>query len=702
MEFEKILTLGGPNIWAKSPVLEAWVELGDLKDSPSNEIPGFNDRLMSWLPLLIEHHCSIGQRGGFFERLRRGTYLAHILEHVSLELQTRSGTELGFGRARETSKEGLFRVAIRYEDEAVGRACLETGRRLCLAAVHDQPVDVAAEIRHLRDLADDVRMGPSTRAVVNAARARGIPVRRLNEASLVMLGHGAKQHRIHRSATDRTAAIAESISDDKELTKAYLRSAGVPVARGRLVTSPDDAWLAAEEIGTPVVVKPRDCNYGSGVVIGISRREQIESAYDYAAPRGSGVMVEQLAPGAEHRLLVVGGKFVAATRGNPAYVIGDGRQTVAELIESQLNSDPRRGEDSFYPLNKVDLIPAVLLVLEQEGYTVDSVPQAGNEVMVQRNGNLAEDVTDLVHPQIARQAELAAQVVGLDVAGVDVIADDISRPLEEQGGVVIEVNAGPGLQMHVEPESGTPQPVGEAIVATLFPDGQDGRIPLVAVVGRERTAEVTRLVAHLLAHLVRTVGVTSSEGSFVGRTTVARGDCRDAASARSVLLNPLIEAVVFETSLDRAVQEGLGFDRCSVAVLTELGEGVLLDFAEGDKAQKRSLAHRIASDVVLPGGAVVLRAGEPLGAIVAENCAGSVVLFAIDEHDAALKAHRNDAGRAVFARGGRIVLADGTSEIDVAPLGAHASPESVLAAVAAAWVVGTTHEQIAAALQSAP
>ncbi|HEV3138478.1 MAG TPA: hypothetical protein VGZ26_11255, partial [Pirellulales bacterium] len=472
-------------------MLEAWVELGDLKDSPSNEMPGFNERLMTWLPSMIEHRCSVGERGGFFERLRRGTYLAHILEHVTLELQSRAGYDFGFGRARETSQEGLFRVAIRYEDEAVGRACLAAGRELCLAAVHDRPYDVADAMHKLRDLADCVRLGPTTRTMAQAARARGIPVRRLNERNLLQLGHGAKQHRTRGSATDHTGAVAEFISDDKDLTKAYLRSAGVPVAPGRLVASAEDAWLAAQEVGTPVVVKPKDCNYGSGVVIGISKREQIEAAYHFAAPRGSGVMVEKLAHGAEHRLLVVGGKLVAATRGNPAYVVGDGRRSVRELIESQLNSDPRRGEDSWFPLNIVECDhPTVLLVLEQEGYRVDSVPPRGKKVIIQRNGNLAEDVTDAVHPDVARTASLAARVVGLDVAGIDIIADDIGRPLETQDGVVIEVNAGPGLQMHVEPESGIPRPVGEAIVATLFPQGENGRIPIVSVAGPS-AAEVT-------------------------------------------------------------------------------------------------------------------------------------------------------------------------------------------------------------------
>jgi cyanophycin synthetase len=700
MEFRKIVALRGPNIWAKSPVLEAWVDLGDLKDSPSNEIAGFNDRMMSWLPQMIEHECSIGRRGGFFERLRRGTYLAHILEHVTLELQAQAGSRLGYGRARETSTEGLFRVAFRYEEEALARACVAAGRELCLAAVHDRPYDVKHEIAKLRDLADDSLMGPSTRTMAQAARARGIPVRRLSHGSLLQLGHGAKQHRVHRSATDRTGAVAESVSDDKELTKAYLRSAGVPVAEGRLVTSAADAWQAAQEIGTPVVVKPTDCNYGSGVVVGISKREQIEAAYEYAVPRGSGVMIEQLAKGAEHRLLVVGGQFVAATRGDPAFVVGDGRQTVWELIESQLNSDPRRGNDSSFPLSTVDLVPTVLLVLEQEGYTPDSVPPKDQKVIVQRNGNLSIDVTDLVHLDVRRHAELAARVIGLDVAGIDIIAEDISRPLEEQGGVVIEVNAGPGLQMHVAPESGSPRPVGEAIVATLFPEGENGRIPLVAVTGNEHTTAVTNLIAKLLAHARRNVGVATAEGTWVGPTLIESADGRGPNTARSVLLNPTLEAAAFEVSLEGILEEGLGFDRCQVAVFTSIGEGVRIDVAEWDTPEKKVLVHRALSDVVLLGGAVVMRAGEPLGSLIAKHCDGSLVLFSLDEHDATLQQHRSAGGKAVVARAAKIVLCEAGAESVLTSPAANVSLEALLPAVAAAWALPMTSQQIAAALQA--
>jgi cyanophycin synthetase len=492
--------------------------------------------------------------------------------------------------------------------------------------------------------------------------------------------------------------VAESISDDKHLTKQYLRAAGVPVAHGRLVTSAADAWRAAQEIGTPVVVKPRDCNFGNGVVIGISKREQIEGAYENAAPQGSGVMVEAFVPGSEHRLLVVDGKFVAATGGKPAVVVGDGRSTIHDLIESQLNSDPRRGEDSRFPLAKVEFGPTVLLTLRNEGYRPDSVPPQGRSVIIQRNGNLAIDETDLVHPRVKRHAEIAARVIGLDVAGIDIIAEDISHPLEEQGGVVIEVNGSPGLQMHVAPESGTPRPVGEAIVATLFPDGQDGRIPLVAVAGNEHTTAVATWIARLLAHGGRTVGVASALGTTVGGSVIDAGDGRRAECARNVLLNPLVEAAVFELSLEHTLEEGLGFDRCQVAVLTAVGEGVRIDVAQWDTPEKRALVYRTASDVVLLGGGVVLRAGEPLAATIAEHSDGELVLFALDESQPSLWAHRAAGGKAVFGRDGKIVLGDSTGETLLSVPRLTDPLEVVLAAVAAAWALPLPIEEIAAAL----
>ena len=351
MQIIKIFALRGPNIWSRHPVLEAWVDLQDLKDTPSDSVPGFNDRLMSWLPTMIEHRCSVGERGGFFSRLRDGTYPAHILEHVTLELQSLAGTPVGYGRARETATEGIYRVVVRYRDERLARACLATGRELVLAAIHDRPFDVKSEVAKLRDLADRVCLGPSTAAIVAAAEARGIPSRRLNEGSLVQLGQGAKQHRIWTAETDRTSAVAESIAQDKELTKQLLRAGGVPVPEGRLAQDAADACQAAAEIGYPVVVKPQDGNHARGVFAGLTNESQVRSAFTVAMREGSGVLVAKFAEGTEHRLLVVGGKLVAAARGDVARILGDGKSTVARLVDLQLNSDPRRGDLESCPLS---------------------------------------------------------------------------------------------------------------------------------------------------------------------------------------------------------------------------------------------------------------------------------------------------------------------------------------------------------------
>jgi len=420
MEFRKVLVLRGPNYWANFPVLEAWLDLGALKDSPSDQLPGFNERMMAWLPTMIEHRCSVGERGGFFERLRRGTWQGHIIEHVALELQSLAGSEVGFGRTRETLEEGVYKVAVEYEDESLGKASLETARLLCLAAVHDQPFDVAAEIEKLRLLYHKTRLGPSTAAIVRAALARGIPARRLNSGSLVQLGYGSKQRRILAAESDRTSAVAESIAQDKELTRTLLRAVGVPVPEGRAVESADDAWIAAEIIGLPVVVKPQYGNQGRGVATNLKTREQVIAAYDAARQEESTIMVEQFAPGDDYRLLVVGDRVVAAARREPAMIVGDGKHSVEELVR-RVNEDPRRGDDHATALSKIHLDAVALQVLAAQGFTPYCVPPADSRVLIRRNANLstggtASDVTDLVHPAVAERAIEAARVIGLDIA----------------------------------------------------------------------------------------------------------------------------------------------------------------------------------------------------------------------------------------------------------------------------------------------
>jgi cyanophycin synthetase len=709
MEIRKILTLRGPNFWSRYPVIEAWVDLKELKDSPSDTLPGFNDRLMAWLPTMIEHRCSIGERGGFFQRLRDGTWPGHILEHVTIELQTLAGTPVGFGKARETSEEGVYKVVVRYRDEHLGRACLLAGRELVMAAIYDKPYDVAAEIAKLQNLADRVCLGPSTSAIVKAAEARDIPARRLNSGSLVQLGQGIRQRRIWTAETDRTSAIAESIAQDKELTKTLLRAGGIPVPEGRIVNDAADAWEAAMDTGLPVVVKPRDGNHGRGVITNLTTRPQVEAAFHVAQKEGTGVIVEKFAPGNEHRLFVVGNRMIAAARGDVAQIEGDGARTVKQLVEDQLNSDPRRGEGDAFPLSPIEFDPVTVLQLEQQGYGVDSVPPGGTTVLVQRNGNLAIDVTDQVHPSIAAHAVLAAQIVGLDVAGLDIVVEDISQPLESQGGVIVEVNSSPGLHMHLRPSVGTPRPVGEAIVDSLFPPGQNGRIPVVCITGTNGKTTVTRLISRMLRATGRVVGTATTDGIVIDQRTIESADCAGPRSARKILMSPLVEAGVFEAARGGILREGLGFDKCDVAVVTNVADGDHLGQSYIDDLEQMAIVKRSAVDVILPEGTVVLKADDPLVAEMAAECKGTVTLFALDGGHPVMAAHREQGKRTVFVRDGEITLAEGTNEtplVDVArvPLtfGGRVAfhVENVLAAAAAAWGLGIPNETIRTELET--
>lgn len=463
MQIQKVFKLRGPNIWANFPVLEVWVDLEELKDTSSEMIPGFNERLKGWLPSMIEHRCSEGVRGGFFERLRRGTWMGHILEHTTLELQSLAGNEVGFGRAREMSTEGLYKVAIEYLNEDVAMAALDTAFRLLQAAINDTAFDVAAEVEKLRGLVHQHCLGPSTASIVAAAKERDIPCIRMNNDSLVQLGYGSKMRRICAAETDRTSAIAEAIAANKDLTRQLLKSTGVPVPEGRPVTDVEDACAAAEDLEWPVVVKPLDGNHGRGVTTNLMTKEQVIAAYSVAKSEGSGVIVEKYITGDDYRLLVVGNQLVAAAWREPAHVIGDGNSTIGQLID-EINRDPRRADGHSSVLTRIKIDAPALAVLAEKGYTTDSVPATGVKVYVRHNANLstggtATDVTDLVHPETARRAVDAARMVGLDIAGLDVIAKDISRPLREQGGAVIEINAGPGLRMHLSPSHGTPRAV---------------------------------------------------------------------------------------------------------------------------------------------------------------------------------------------------------------------------------------------------
>lgn len=713
MKILKVNKLRGPNIWANYPVLEAWVDLEEMKDTSSEMIPGFNERLMGWLPTMVEHRCSIGERGGFFVRLRRGTYMAHILEHVTLELQSLAGTPVGFGRARETNTDGIYKVAIAYKEEKLALACLDRAFELIQAAINDTPYDVAKVTAELREFAYDVCLGPSTRSIVDAAKARSIPWRRLNEGSLVQLGYGIHQRRICTAETDSTSAIAESIAQDKELTRSLLRSIGIPTPEGRAVESAEDAWEAAEDIGLPVVVKPQYGNHGRGVATNLQSQEQVIAAYNAAREEGRSIVVERHAPGDDYRMLVVGGKLVAAARREPAHVIGDGQSTVQKLID-KVNEDPRRSDGHSTSLSLIKIDAVALGVLLAQGMTPDTIPPVGKKVLVRRNANLstggtAADVTDEVHPDVARHAIEAARVVGLDIAGVDIVAQDISQPLQGQRGVIVEVNAGPGLRMHIEPSSGKPRPVGESIIDMMFPGTSNGRIPIVSVTGVNGKTTTTRLIAHLVASTGKKVGMTCTDGIYVGGRRIDSGDCSGPQSARSVLMNPFVEAAVLETARGGILREGLGFDFCDVGIVTNIGEGDHLGLSDIETIEQLSKVKRCIIEAVHKNGFGVLKANDPLTAEMAEKCKGRVIFFAIDENDPVLTNHRVKGERVVFVRNGRIFTAEGAEEtplttLDQIPLTHQGriqfQVENVLASVAACWGVGMSVEQIVLGLES--
>ena len=704
--------LRGPNVWTYRPVIESWVDLGPLEDHPSNTLPGFVDRLTTWLPGMIEHRCGVGERGGFFERLQSGTWCGHIMEHVAIELQTLAGMQVGFGKARETSQRGVYKVVIRTRQEEVGRAAFLAARDLVMAAINDSAFDVKGTVTRLKTMVDRLCLGPSTACIVDAATEHHIPSIRLTSGNLVQLGYGALQRRIWTAETDRTSAIAESISSDKDLTKMLLTQCGVPIPTGEVVDSPAHAWEVAQDIGLPVAVKPTDANHGRGVALDLRKREDIEAAFVMAQREGTDVMVERFIPGEEHRLLVVGNRVVAACKGETAKITGDGVHTVEQLIELQINSDPRRGEEEDFPLDTIRLkdLPTAVLELQRQGLNPDSIPDLGRVAVVQRTGNMGIDVTDEVHPEVAAVVVLAARVIGLDIAGIDLVAQDISQPLLAQGGAIVEVNAGPGLLMHLKPAIGQPRPVGQAIVSHLFDPQQPTRIPVVGIMGRSQTAELAHLVNWLIHLSGRRTGLASSHGLFMDQRLVDPKDARVFEASQRLLINRSLDAAVFENSALQVLEEGLPYDRCHVGVLTDMPDATGLEDHDIRTPEQVRTVVRTQVDLVLSEGAAVLNADDAAVVDLAGLCDGEVIYYSPGAASPVVVTHRAAQGRAVFCRDGQVVMARGEHEtvlvqLDFPPIAklltdGRMSLPNVLAAVAVAWALDLTPELIRAGLEN--
>lgn len=698
-------------MWSYNPALEVLIDIGDLEDYPSDLIPGFYDRLCKCLPSLHEHRCSYGEPGGFLKRVEEGTWPGHILEHLTIELQNLAGIAGGFGRARDGGRRGVYKVIVSATEEAVTLQAFKFARDLLLTLIQDNGDAIAQReqiIEELRDLSDDLCLGPSTACIVNAATVREIPYIRLSSGNLVQLGYGSKQRRIWTAETDQTSAIAETISRDKDLTKSLLASAGVPIPEGRVVTSPDDAWEAAQDIGLPVVVKPIDGNHGRGVFINLYTQQEIEAAYAVAINEGSEVLVERHIIGDEHRLLVVGNKVVAAAKGETVWITGDGKHTVLELIQIQINSDPRRGTTEECPLNPVRIDSAVELELARQKLTGDSIPAVDQKVLIQSNGNVAFDVTDLVHPEVAHQVALAARVVGLEIAGIDLVAQDISKPLESQNAAIVEVNAGPGLLMHLKPASGTPQPVGEEIANHLFPPGYDFRIPIVGISGNSGRTIVAEMVAHFIRLTNVHVGLSTNLGLYFGNRLIKKTSSSHWENARRTLQNRAIEVAVLENDNASLLLEGLAYDQCQVGVVLNIDPLKL--FPEHNISEEDQLFNvvRTQVDVVLPTGTSVLNADDPMIVKMAELSKGEVMYFSQEPNSPVVTAHQEKDGRSIIVSPTVITLKQGKVDklvIPIPPAVKESSLEwaphlSLAAAIGAAWALDIPFNVIEAGVET--
>jgi cyanophycin synthetase len=578
MKILKIQALRGPNIWSikRKKLIQMRLDLEEMEQFPTNKIEGFRERLETMLPTLIEHRCSEGCPGGFFMRIEKGTWMGHVIEHIALEIQTLAGMDTGFGRTRETKTPGIYNVVFSYTEENVGLFAAESSVAIAEALIKGVPYDLDSDLQKMREIRERVRLGPSTGSIVEEAVNRDIPWIRLGTNSLVQLGYGINQMRFQATITCKTSSIAVDMACNKELTKKMLDMASIPVAGGAICVDEEDLAKTIEKIGYPIVLKPLDGNHGKGASINVTNWEDAVSGLAFAKKYSHRIIVEKFITGFDFRILVIDNKLVAAAKRVPAHVVGNDENTIQELID-QTNLDPRRGYGHENVLTQIDFDRDTEDLLEKLNYTLETIPKKGEIVYLKSTANLSTggtsvDITDMMHPENIFLAERISRVIGLDICGVDIMAENLTQPLKENGGVILEVNAAPGFRMHLAPSEGLPRNVAAPVIDMLYPPGKTCRIPIIAVTGTNGKTTTTRLLAHIVKNNGYKVGFTTSDGIYIQNHMMEKGDTTGPLSAEYVLRDPTVEFAVLETARGGILRSGLGFSRCDIGIITNIQE----------------------------------------------------------------------------------------------------------------------------------
>lgn len=670
MKILKTQTLRGPNYWSirRHKLIVMRLDLEDLADKSSNEIPGFYEGLVKVLPTIEEHFCSLGRRGGFLERVRQGTYMGHIIEHVALELQELAGMPVGFGRTRETSTPGVYNVVFEYVDEQAGRYAGRAAVRLCRSIVDTgtyPKAEFEQDIADLKDLRANASLGPSTETIVKEAEARKIPWMMLSARAMVQFGYGIHQKRIQATLSSYSGILAVELACDKEGTKTILQDAGIPVPCGTVIQYLDELEDAIEDVGGyPIVIKPLDGNHGRGITINIKNWQEAEAAYDLASAeaKSRSVIVERFYQGSDHRILVINGKLIAVAERIPAHVVGDGRSTIEELIE-QTNRDPNRGEGHDNVLTKITIDRTSISVLERQGYTLKTVLRQGEIAYLRDTANLstggiAIDRTDDIHPENIWIAERVVKLIGLDIAGIDVVTPDITKPLREVGGVIVEVNAAPGFRMHVAPSRGLPRNVAAPVLDMLFPKGTPVRIPIIALTGTNGKTTTTRLTAHIYRQTGKVVGYTTTDGIYINDYLVQKGDNTGPQSASVILKDPTVEVAVLETARGGILRSGLAFESCDIGVVLNVAADHL-GIGDIDTIEQMAKVKSVVAETVSPDGYAVLNADDPLVAAMAERVKSKIAYFSMNPDNPIIQNHIRRGGMAAVYENGYLSILEG-------------------------------------------